>query len=177
MSAMVIRKAEETDLPRIMEIERDSFHSPWPETLLRQYLGEEGFMVCEEGGQVVGYILVGLRIPSLLSRLERQTRRLFRRGGERGGGRSEEEDLDLKIGHIMNLAVDPAHRRRGLGSGLLQAGLDHLRRLGAQRVELEVRTHNRAAICLYRKFGFTVERLIKHYYSNGDDAYLMRKSL
>lgn len=170
----MIRKAEEADLPRIMEIERGSFRSPWPEALLRQYLGEEGFMVCEEGGRVVGYILVGLRIPSLLSRLERQTRRLFRRGG---GGDQPEEDPDLKVGHIMNLAVDPAHRRRGLGSGLLRAGLDYLRQLGARRVELEVRTHNRAAICLYRKFGFTVERLIRHYYSNGDDAYLMQKSL
>lgn len=169
---MRIRKAEERDLPRVMEIERRSFPTPWPEGLLRGYLGEEGFMVGEdeEAGEVIGYILVGLRAPSFFSRLERRTRLLFHR-------EKEEDDLDLHIGHVMNLAIDPPYRRRGLGTELLQAGLEYLKDLGAQRVELEVRTQNREAIQLYRKFGFSIERLINHYYSNGDDAYLMRLSL
>jgi hypothetical protein len=47
---MRVRKAEERDLPRIMEIERGSFSNPWPEALLRSYLGEEGFLVGEENG-------------------------------------------------------------------------------------------------------------------------------
>lgn len=166
---MRIRKAEERDLERVMEIERRSFPTPWPAGLLRGYLGEEGFMVGEEEGEVVGYILTGLRTPSFFSRLERRTRLLFRR--------EREDDPDLHTGHVMNLAVDPAHRRRGLGTELLQAGLAYLKDIGAEQVELEVRTGNREAIQLYRKFGFSIERLINHYYSNGDDAYLMRLSL
>ncbi|MCR4404680.1 MAG: GNAT family N-acetyltransferase [Candidatus Acetothermia bacterium] len=164
-TGMQIRKAEERDLKRVMEIERSSFTSPWPEGLLRGYLGEDGFLVGEDGEEVVGYILVGLRIPSFFSRLERRTRLLFQR--------RDETDPELHIGHVMNLAVAVDRRRRGLGSQLLRAGLGYLRDLGAWRVELEVRTQNREAIQLYRKFGFSIERLISRYYSDGDDAYLM----
>lgn len=166
---MLIRKAEERDLKRVMEIERHAFPSPWPEGLLRGYLGEGGFIVGEEAGEVVGYILVGLRAPSFFSRLERRTRLLFHRRGE--------EDPDFHVGHVMNLAIDSPHRGHGLGAKLLQAGLNYLQGLGIRRVELEVRTQNREAIRLYRRFGFSIERLINHYYSNGDDAYLMGLSL
>jgi len=166
---MRIRKAEKRDLPRVMEIERRSFPTPWPEGLLRGYLGEEGFMVGEEAGEVVGYILVGLRVPSFFSRLERRTRFLFHR--------DQEDDPELHIGHVMNLAVDPPYRRRGLGAELLRAGLAYLKGIGARRVELEVRTENREAIRLYRKFGFSIKQLVNHYYSNGDDAYLMELPL
>lgn len=166
---MRIRKAEARDLLTVMEIERRCFPSPWPERLLRSYLGEAGFMVGETGGEVVSYILVGLRFPSLFSRLERRTRLLF--------SPASGIDPNFHVGHVMNLAVDPSYRRHGLGTELLQAGLDYLRRLGAGRVELEVRAQNKEAICLYHKFGFQIERLIHHYYINGDDAYLMASSL
>lgn len=168
MIGLAIRKAEERDLPQIMEIERSSFPTPWPEGLLKQYLGEDGFLVCERDGRVAGYILVGLRIPSLLSRLERRTRRLL--------GYHDDEP-ELHVGHIMNLAVARDQRRRGLGSALLRAGLDYLRSLGARTVELEVRVNNQPAIRLYQKFGFTVVRRMPHYYSDGGDAYLMQLSL
>ncbi len=169
MLGLAIRKAEERDLPQIMEIECSSFPTPWPEGLLRQYLGEEGFLVCEQDGRVVGYILVGLRIPSLLSRLERRTRRLL--------GHHDDDEPELHVGHIMNLAVARGQRRRGLGSALLQAGLDYLRSLGARTVELEVRVSNDPAIRLYQRFGFTIARRMPRYYSDGSDAYLMRLSL
>lgn len=164
-----IRKAEARDLPKVMEIERCSFPSSWPERLLRSYLGEAGFMVGEKDGEVVSYILVGLRVPSLFSRLERRTRLLFSAGSG--------IDPNPRVGHVMNLAVDPPHRSRGLGKEILQAGLDYLGRLGAGRVELEVRVQNKEAICLYRKFGFQIERVIHRYYMNGDDAYFMATSL
>jgi len=163
---MRIRKAEEQDLKRVMEIERRSFSTPWPEGLLRGYLGEEGFIVGEQAGEVVGYILVRLRAPSFFSRLERRTQFLFHRERE-----------DIPIGHVLNLAIAPPYRYRGRGTELLQAGLEYLKNIGAERVELEVRTQNREAIRLYRRFGFSIERLISHYYSNGDDAYLMELSL
>jgi len=109
--------------------------------------------------------MVGLKIPSLFARLERRTQELLR-------GQQLEEEF---VGHIMNLAIDPAYRRRGFGSELLKKGLEYLQELGAQTVELEVRVGNEAAINLYKRFGFLIKERIKNYYHNGDDAFLMTK--
>jgi len=134
--------------------------------LLRGHLGEPGFWVYEQDGKVVGYILVGIKIPTLWQRLEKRTRALV---GQR-------VDLEERAGHIMNLAIDPTFRRRGLGSLLLQEGLRYLEELGVDGVELEVRVNNDSAIRLYEKYGFQVKERYRHYYGNGDDAYLMVRS-
>lgn len=168
----MIRKANSADLKRIMEIEVKSFFSPWPAELLSRHLGEDGFLVYEQEGIVIGYMIVGLKIPSLFARLERRTQELLW-----GKQEQEEEEEEEFVGHIMNLAIDPAYRRKGLGSELLTKGLEYLQQLGAQTVELEVRVGNEAAIKLYQKFGFVIKDRIKNYYHNGDDAYLMVKSL
>ena len=42
---------------------------------------------------------------------------------------------------------------------------------------LEVRVSNVGAVRLYKKLGFTVERKIKHYYADGENAYVMSKKL
>jgi ribosomal-protein-alanine N-acetyltransferase len=163
---MPIRLTHEGDLPRILEIERAAFSSPWPVELLRGHLGEGGFWVYEQDGEVVGYILVGIKIPTLWERLEKRTRALV---GQR-------IDLEERTGHIMNLAIDPKFHRRGLGSLLLQEGLRYLTELGADSVELEVRVNNDSAIQLYEKHGFHIRERYRHYYGNGDDAYRMVRS-
>jgi len=164
---MTVRPATERDLPQILEIERASFPTPWPEWLLRTHLGEEGFLVYEDEGKVLGYIIVGIKIPSLLSRLEKRTRALV----------GLPVDLEERTGHIMNLAVAPAFRRRGYGKLLLERGLEYLRGLGADCVELEVRVGNGAAIRLYEKYGFSIKERLPRYYRDGEDAYLMVRSL
>jgi ribosomal protein S18 acetylase RimI-like enzyme len=55
--------------------------------------------------------------------------------------------------HIARLAVAPAHRRRGLATGLLAAIADWGSRHGAVRCALQVATHNHAAISLYTRLG------------------------
>ena len=164
---MMIRPATERDLRRILEIEKTSFQSPWPEGLLRGHLGEKGFLIYEQDGQILGYIIAGIKIPSLWERLEKKTRALV---GQR-------VDLEERTGHIMNLAIDPAFRRRGLGSFLLREGMQYLQELGADCVELEVRVSNDSAIRLYEKYGFRLEERFPDYYGHGEDAYLMVKSL
>jgi len=74
--------------------------------------------------------------------------------------------------HLMNIAVDPSARRRGIGSGLLEA---MLQRGGREaRYTLEVRTSNRAAIALYERFGFRSAGVRPRYYAdNGEDAIVM----
>jgi len=164
---MAIRQAVEQDLVRILEIERAAFANPWPEGLLRGHLGEEGFMVYELDGLVIGYIIAGIRIPSLLSRLEKRTLALL----------GHKIDLEERTGHIMNLAIDPAYRGQGYGKLLLEHGLEYLKGLGAECVELEVRVDNELAIRLYERYGFRIKEHLPNYYRNGEDAYLMVRPL
>jgi len=64
----------------------------------------------------------------------------------------------LDVTHILNIAVLPEFRRRGIGSMLLRVALDELSlvRQDINMVTLEVRESNTAAIKLYEKFGFKV---------------------
>ncbi len=55
---------------------------------------------------------------------------------------------------IVNVAVHPAYRRRGIAAALMRATLQHARQRGAQAVWLQVETWNHGAIALYRALGF-----------------------
>jgi [ribosomal protein S18]-alanine N-acetyltransferase len=76
--------------------------------------------------------------------------------------------------HLLNLAVHPAHRRRGVAGALLTAALAQARTHGAAVVWLEVRPSNAAALALYHSFGFEEIGLRPGYYSdNGEDALIL----
>jgi len=76
--------------------------------------------------------------------------------------------------HILSIATMPEHRRTGLARALLAQALDFAKRQRAQRVQLEVRRSNRAAIRLYRGFGFTATGIREQYYAdNLEDAIEM----
>ena len=76
--------------------------------------------------------------------------------------------------HIGTLAVDPAHRRQGLGEGILLVLLLHLAEQSAKEVTLEYRTDNTPARRLYQNMGFTHLRTSKGYYRDtGEDAHEM----
>jgi ribosomal-protein-alanine N-acetyltransferase len=75
---------------------------------------------------------------------------------------------------IHNLAVDPGHRRQGIGHSLLQAVVDEARSRRLNRVTLEVRKSNETAQRLYRSVGFIIQGVRKGYYSDdGEDALAM----
>ena len=80
--------------------------------------------------------------------------------------------------HINNLAVDPAHRRRGIGSALIAQVLAQARDASASRVILEVRRSNLEARRLYERCGFTVAGVRRNYYTKPDEDALVlwRKS-
>lgn len=78
-------------------------------------------------------------------------------------------------GEILNLAIAPGARRRGIGRVLLRAGLGELARRGAAEVFLEVRASNAAARALYESEGFRVVGARREYYrSPREDALMMR---
>lgn len=63
----------------------------------------------------------------------------------------------------LGMGLLPEFRGQGLGSKLLSSVLDHSKRFGLEKVELNVYTSNTAAVALYKKFGFEQEGLIKKY--------------
>jgi len=76
---------------------------------------------------------------------------------------------------VLNIAVAPPLRRRGLGHRLLGLVLQICRNLGITHGYLEVRRSNAAARALYQAFGFVGYGVRKAYYpDNGEDAVLMR---
>ncbi|RLE67442.1 MAG: hypothetical protein DRJ43_07425 [Thermoprotei archaeon] len=78
---------------------------------------------------------------------------------------------------MISIAVHPEWRRRGVGKRLMLQLLEKMRRMGVRWVRLEVRVSNEAAINLYRRLGFSIEGVLKGYYRDGEDAYLMIKVL
>lgn len=80
-------------------------------------------------------------------------------------------------GHITTVGVAPEHRRRGLAHKLLNHAENALRIRGINTVRLEVRAGNEAAQNLYRRRGYVVLQRLKNYYNNGEDGFLMVKSL
>lgn len=79
--------------------------------------------------------------------------------------------------HIINVAVEPSARRRGIGRALVEEVLAYARAHEAAKVLLEVRASNAAAIALYRGLGFAATRVRERYYADGEDGIEMMLSL
>jgi [ribosomal protein S18]-alanine N-acetyltransferase len=76
------------------------------------------------------------------------------------------------VWHLMNVAITPEHRRRGIATRLIEAMFDEAGREG--RYTLEVRASNRGAIAMYERFGFRAAGHRRRYYhDNGEDALIM----
>ncbi len=76
-------------------------------------------------------------------------------------------------GYITNVAVHPEHRRRGLGSLILQKLVEEGLSEGVTDITLEVRVSNGPAIALYQTFGFEEAGVRPRYYRDGEDALIM----
>ena len=79
--------------------------------------------------------------------------------------------------HVLNLAVEPEHRRRGVGRALVESVVAAARAAGADTAVLEVRRGNHAAQSLYGKLGFEEAGVRLRYYADGEDALVMVCSL
>ena len=79
---------------------------------------------------------------------------------------------------MMNVAVHPDHRRKGIAEALVLALSRDLKERDNVCLTLEVRASNDPAIALYEKLGFSQVGLRKNYYRNPkEDALILRKPL
>lgn len=155
----IIRLARLTDIDQIIKINRLSLPENYPYYFFVEHLKEYNwaFYVAEVDGQVVGYIM-----PRI----------------EWGFSNVKQIPTLVKKGHVVSIAVLEQYRRMGIGKSLLIASLKSMRDIyKAEEVYLEVRVSNIPAINLYKKLGFKEVKVLKHYYADGEDAYLMARSL
>jgi ribosomal-protein-alanine N-acetyltransferase len=138
-----IRALGYSDLPQVIAIERRSFPTPWS----------------------LSMFVLELSKPSgiCLAAVETGTRRMI--------GYLVCSRYDM-VWHLMNIAVDPAARRRGVGRELLQTMIE---RAGtSEQFTLEVRTSNAPAIALYERYSFRSAGTRPRYYRDtGEDAVIM----
>ena len=139
---------QEGDLPAVMEIEQSSFSCPWDEASFREGLKQRNRHV---------HFLVTRHRQNPIAFINFWV--------------VEDE------AHIANFAVSPDYRNQGVGKYLFATSLAHIRKLGGDRVFLEVRVSNIPAQNLYRRFGFRILSIRKKYYiDNGEDAYIFQLS-
>src|SRR6056297_3335789 len=77
--------------------------------------------------------------------------------------------------HILNFAVDPIYRRRGVGNTMLEKLLGKLSHERRNRIMLEVRETNLEAQLFFKKLGFRAISVLRDFYDDAaEDAYLMQ---
>jgi ribosomal-protein-alanine N-acetyltransferase len=79
--------------------------------------------------------------------------------------------------HLLKILIHPSNRGQGFGDDLLNFSLKTLKAWKIETTFLEVEENNQSAIGLYEKYGFKKIHLKKHFYSNGENAWVMTREL
>jgi ribosomal-protein-alanine N-acetyltransferase len=82
-----------------------------------------------------------------------------------------------RAGHIITIDVLHEFRRSGLGSQLMAAAEDRLRREGCSSVILETAVDNASALAFYKRHQYFLVKTIPQYYGTGVDALVLKKDL
>ncbi len=181
MAELTVRRARESDIPEVMRINVETLPENYWYGFYKHLLDNwgEAFLVAEIEGKLVGYamsrveeqadpVLLGLTVEleeegSFLKRIVSMLKSLTE---------------PRPVGHLVSIAVREQYRRMGVGSRLLEETIGAMMDVyKTDSIYLEVRISNTPAIRLYEKYGFRKARIIKGYYSDGEDAYVMVKRL
>lgn len=150
-----IRQFQLSDLDDICIIERLSFPHPWSEPKFKLCYHREPqlFLVAVMNERIIGYV-----IAQVVSSLDPKEFRFRRRG------------------HLVNVAVHPDFRRKGIGKTLIKTINNCLQEKGSEDVFLEVRASNSMARIFYLSMDFK-EKGRKFGYYLTEDALIMVKEL
>lgn len=168
------------DIPRVVEIERLSYSSPWPPSAYRKEIQDNplAYYVVARDSQLASAQPHGA--PTELSRRAFPLSLLPGRSGSAAhpqlAGIVGFAGLWLMVdeAHVTTIAVHPEHRHHGIGELMLSSLIEHAYEIGAHMVTLEVRVTNDVAQNLYRKYGFQEAGIRRRYYSDNDeDALIM----
>jgi len=80
-----------------------------------------------------------------------------------------------ELAELLRLVVAPPHRRTGIGTRLVEAGVEAVRLAGARAAMLEVGYTNEPAIALYQRLGFEQLRVRDNYYGPGRHALILKR--
>lgn len=179
----VLRPMLPGDIPQVVEIERRSFPTTWPQTAYKRELRNRlaRYLVVTEPPQDEE------PEPAPTAEIPEPSRQGFWTGLRRLLGAEPEPPptsefivgflgLWLMVGqaHVVTIAVRESHRRRGIGEWMLIAALNLAIQEEQETVTLEYRRSNSAARALYEKYGFTEVGVRRRYYSdNHEDAVIM----
>jgi len=79
---------------------------------------------------------------------------------------------------IINFAVDPEHRREGIGSAIISRLVEKLSQQRRKEIVLEIRESNLPAQLFFKEQGFRATRVLRnHYDETTEDAYIMQYKL
>jgi len=146
--------AERDDLGRIKEIENAAFEDPWTE---------------------------GMLLEDIEKSIE-DKRLLFLTAKDPEEGSSPCAYIIAFIipgtfAEIQNIATAPERRRQGIARKMMLEIIARAKDAKVKELELEVKSGNTPAICLYESLGFERTGLRTAYYQDGSDAVLMTKKL
>jgi ribosomal-protein-alanine N-acetyltransferase len=149
MTTIELRRLVLDDLGEIEDIEHRSYPTPWSRSMFAGELAKPS-SICLGAFEADGEdgALVGYLIVSRY----------------------------VDAWHVMNVAVDPDHRGRGVATVLLERLFDLTVDDSRRGYTLEVRVSNRKAIELYERLGFRSRGVRRGYYTdNREDALIMWK--
>lgn len=146
---MTVREMTWDDLEQVVEIENENFSVPWTETGFFTYL---------------------MRSDALFLVAENEEEELV--AGYIGIIMAADE------GDITNVSVKKELQEQGIGTMLLQELASRTKEMGIEKIFLEVRESNVAALALYEKQGFERMGVRKNYYTDPiEDAITMCRKL
>ncbi|EDR23798.1 N-terminal acetyltransferase complex ard1 subunit, putative [Entamoeba dispar SAW760] len=145
-----IRKATPADLPAIQNVNLTNLPENYNLQLYYYHLilYPTSFVAVTPDNKIVGYCLTKIE---------------------------DDDPHPVVTGQVTSISVLRTYRRLGIATKLIRAAENSMIEIfGARAMMLQVRVSNKPALHLYEKtIGFTVTKVSKHYYLDGEDALIL----